>query len=220
MKSFKVKLNEMTFHFQLLHEIYAINIKAFEKENFMANIPISDISTVSETLENEDLILVSKKNDEKYISTKMTGEKLKKSLVESLFDVIYPVGSIYLSINSTLPDNFSGTWERIAEGKCLWGSDSSGSNSGTVVEAGLPNITGNFNHATRKYSSSYLDGSFTEGKLIDTTYFHYKDNYADWYTFISSRITSFDASNSNSIYGNSETVQPPALVVSMWKRTA
>ena len=30
----------------------------------------------------------------------------------------------------------------------------------------------------------------------------------------------FDASLSNSIYGNSTTVQPPALVVNIWKRTA
>ena len=30
----------------------------------------------------------------------------------------------------------------------------------------------------------------------------------------------FDASRSSSIYGNSTTVQPPAYVVYMWKRTA
>lgn len=31
---------------------------------------------------------------------------------------------------------------------------------------------------------------------------------------------SFDASKSNDIYGNSTTVQPPAIAVVFWKRTA
>jgi hypothetical protein len=30
----------------------------------------------------------------------------------------------------------------------------------------------------------------------------------------------FDASRSNSIYGNADTVQPPAYLVNIWKRTA
>lgn len=39
-------------------------------------------------------------------------------------DFIYPIGSIYMSINSTDPgDIFGGTWERIAKGRTLVGVD-------------------------------------------------------------------------------------------------
>lgn len=195
----------------------------------MANIPISGVSTVAETLENEDLILVSKKNEEKYTSAKMSGEKLKKSLVDSLFDVIYPVGSIYISINSTLPDNFSGTWERIAEGKCLWGSDSTGSNSGTVVEAGLPDINGTLGlNIIGVSSADYVNKNYMQDSFsctsIDTAGKYYLHRWATASDSDSKCVctmyVSFDASKSNVIYGNSDTVQPPALVVSMWKRTA
>lgn len=41
-----------------------------------------------------------------------------------LINTIYPIGSIYLSINSTNPSTlFGGTWERIAKGRTLVGVD-------------------------------------------------------------------------------------------------
>lgn len=44
------------------------------------------------------------------------------NLDNSLIDRIYPVGSIYMSINETDPATlFGGTWERLANGRCLIG---------------------------------------------------------------------------------------------------
>lgn len=44
------------------------------------------------------------------------------------FDTIYPVGSVYLSVNNTNPSTyFGGTWEQIAQGKTLVGVDLSDS---------------------------------------------------------------------------------------------
>ena len=77
--------------------------------------------------------------------------------------------------------------------------------SGTEKEAGLPNITGTFYHdtnATLSLSGAFF--SYTRGSSINL-----KNDDANK----SSGYISFDASKSNSIYGNSDTVQPPALTM-------
>lgn len=81
---------------------------------------------------------------------------------------------------------------------------------GTNVEAGLPNIEGSFVVYT---AGNYLDeckGAFT-AKTVDL-------NGESNVIRGSAPEYKFDASRSNSIYGASSTVQPPAYVVNFWKR--
>ena len=48
---------------------------------------------------------------------------------------LYPVGSIYLSVNDTDPGTFiGGTWELVGSGKTLWGADVSHA-AGTTIDA-------------------------------------------------------------------------------------
>lgn len=79
---------------------------------------------------------------------------------------------------------------------------------GTTVEAGLPNITGGFNKT--KWDSA--NGAFYFVGSGGTN-----SNAASGG---SGSYVGFDASRSNSIYGKSTTVQPPAYLVNIWKRTA
>lgn len=75
---------------------------------------------------------------------------------------------------------------------------------GTYWDAGLPNITGSFGGSDGIYPNSFSSGAFAisgSGKSLSnaSTTYHNTAN--------------FDASNSNSIYGASYTVQPPALTM-------
>lgn len=91
--------------------------------------------------------------------------------------------------------------ERFKLPRTKWGFTGLRDSVGGYVEAGLPNITGITN--TNRSTHSYSDG----GAFYDTGIAHswYGDN-------IHSNVNNlgFDASLSNSIYGNSDTVQPPA----------
>lgn len=75
---------------------------------------------------------------------------------------------------------------------------------GTVKSAGLPNITGKVTLFNGPVNS--CTGAFTKGKITSSKPQHDSAN-------INSDVFSFSASNSNSIYGNSSTVQPPALTL-------
>lgn len=75
-------------------------------------------------------------------------------------------------------------------------------NLGTSKDAGLPNITGTFYHDTN--AKAGLSGAFASYESTG------RQNLANDPPTNSGLIT-FDASKSNSIYGNSNTVQPPSV---------
>lgn len=145
-------------------------------------------------------------------NTAVVYQAYTKSEIDSLIEAIYPVGSIYIGTQSTCPlaTLISGsTWVKVSEGRVLQGSDS-GHIAGSTIAAGLPNITGSV-------SSKYYitDDGTTSGvfKSISGT-----GNYGTTQSNVGYGFT-LDASRSSSIYGNSNTVQPPAYVVNIWERT-
>lgn len=89
-------------------------------------------------------------------------------------------------------------------GKVPWGSTS----VGTVLDAGMPNIAG-----TATFINS--DGE-DQTNYPDTGCFYWGTYTHTWTTYSTNkgpakRNLNFSASRSNSIYGKSSTVQPPAL---------
>ena len=134
----------------------------------------------------------------------------------TLLATIYPVGSVYIGTQNTCPMStvISGsTWELVNSGKALW--TGTGSNANTTITAGLPNITGEAYHGIQPFNN-WDSGALT----ITTPYTGKRGGYFDASTDSQSSLLSFDASKSNSIYGASNTVQPPAYVVNVWRRTA
>ena len=130
-------------------------------------------------------------------------------VVISILKQIYPIGALYIGTTSTCPmAALFGTWELVAENRALWTGN--GTNANTTIAAGLPNIIGNFDSPFGYLSSG-------GGAFQVTT------DDGDWQGKGSAkryRNANFNASRSNSIYGNSNTVQPPAYVVNVWRRTA
>lgn len=131
-------------------------------------------------------------------------------------DIVFPVGSIYLSKNDTSPAAlFGGTWVKIAENRAIMGA-SSAHVAGTTAEAGLPNITGG---AGPDNGSGY----YHVGRPNAYGAFYGGGKSHDWSAVTveaSSKDLCFDASLSNPIYGASDTVQPPALYINIWERVA
>ena len=147
------------------------------------------------------------------------GTKIKnvsKDVLKSWLGVSnpYPVGSIYISTRSTSPASlFGGTWESIASERVLMGVSSS-HGAGSTVSAGLPNITGVLKDL---FVSSHFNQSTGAFKRSSASGFSEKTDSSDWLGWADAQ---FYASDSNSIYGNSSTVQPAAYYVYMWRRTA
>ena len=133
--------------------------------------------------------------------------------VTSKIEALYPVGSIYIGTTDTCPvASMFGTWEKVSEGRVLQGASSS-QTAGKTVEAGLPNITGSF---SAQDMADDATTPTTKGALYAT-----RNNLRDSANGRTGGCDiNFDASRSNKIYGKSNTVQPPAYLVNIWRRTA
>lgn len=116
---------------------------------------------------------------------------------------------------------FGGTWEEIASDRVLMGASRSHA-AGTTVKAGLPNIAGSLSETSNNGKASPFRGNknaissigalaVTEASSPFCGFAGYEGSVYD---------ISFDASRSNSIYGSSDTVQPAAYYVHIWRRVA
>lgn len=127
------------------------------------------------------------------------GSAVSRTTYADLFAVI---GTTYGTGDGSTTFNLPNLVDKFVEGSAT---------SGTVKSAGLPNITGKmgpFLNNVISGGSSYTQGVFTisaTGSTMDDTSRPNPPN--NLYGF------NFDASLSSSIYGNSTTVQPPALTM-------
>ena len=130
----------------------------------------------------------------------------------------YPVGSIFQTVSTTSPAAlFGGTWQEIAQNRVLMGAPYAHA-AGSTVEAGLPNITGSVGRFASGHHSNELDrkqGALSySGQGDNLGYYSSSGSYGYGY------YIDFNASSSNAIYGRSNTVQPAAYYVHIWRRVA
>lgn len=138
---------------------------------------------------------------------------------KTLFDIVYPVGAIYMSVSSTSPEIlFGGTWEQI-QNRFLLAAGSSYTAGNTGGEA------------THKLTANEMPVHSHD--LRANTSWGGSETLAPWAQYFGSNIL-YDVGASGgtittSYYGNvtqltggnvSHNNMPPYLVVYMWKRTA
>lgn len=133
------------------------------------------------------------------------------------WDKIYPIGSIYMSINSTSPATlFGGTWTQLKD-RFLLGAGSTYSNGTTG---------GKTNYALRANIGAVNDRADSLGYIGTPTTALMKNGSRSIYSIIGTQISSFDHWNhatvvsDNDVNNSTTTIIPPYLVVYMWKRTA
>lgn len=148
-------------------------------------------------------------------------------LAQEIFKLIYPVGSIYMSVNNTNPGTlFGGTWERIAQGRTLMGEGVVQANSdnwcGTTAKGAWTAHAGNMGGSTinthNHYTGISYDGSslFISGsKNLPRSRVETKDRCTPWSGGSGNAITREDSTYNETIY-----IMPPYLVVYIWKRKA
>ena len=142
-----------------------------------------------------------------------------KALQDSIA-AAHPIGSIFLSTSDVEPAGlYGGTWEKIAEERTLMGA-STAHPVNTTVEAGLPNIIGSFALVSNGVGGGWL--AFAESSISGAFYGGNPGSgaYAAAAGVAEKSMVSanFSAARSNSIYGNSTTVQPATYYINIWKR--
>ena len=125
------------------------------------------------------------------------GSAVSRTDYAALFAVI---GTTYGAGNGSSTFNVPNLVDKFVEGSAT---------AGTVKSAGLPNITGTFqNRYPWDTAEAEATGAFEYPPASNPTYAQAFTNKAVNYNSVS-----FNANKSNSIYGNSTTVQPPALTM-------
>lgn len=133
-------------------------------------------------------------------------------------DFIYPVGSIYLSVNNVNPSTiFGGTWEQIQDTFLLA--------AGSTYTAGTTGGNSNHTHTTGDHILTIEE---IPSHIHNTYYSMFASGSAKWGIDPGTRGTSTDGSNVTQPTGGSqahnhgntstESNMPPYLAVYMWKR--
>ena len=131
---------------------------------------------------------------------------------KEIIDLIYPVGTVYTSLDSAFDPNtvWGGVWQMIESGRYLRAANGG---AGTKHSESLPNITGTF--ASGGYNNSWNTGAFAQqqfgGDIIPAT------SNGSYRMVV---VRNLDASRSSAVYGKSTTVQPHSVKAFVWKRTA
>lgn len=159
------------------------------------------------------------------------------NLQQNVLNLIYPVGSIYISINSASPQTFiGGIWERIQDKFLLSAGDTyeAGTIGGSAAipahTHSIPELTGtttspgSHNHVVTTKTTSYAAGSQPSWQCLSWT-----GTNADYNTTVYTNGGTIDGSHAHNVKISASTSgstgtgtdnMPPYLAVYVWKRVS
>ena len=157
---------------------------------------------------------------ETYSKTETNNLLNNKLNITDLISFVYPVGSIYMSINNVSPATFiGGTWEQIKDKFLLSAGDtySAGDTGGSTTHS--HSLSRNAGANFRKFANKFIQGESTLAGVMQ------RESEANkyWITDGNNDYASDTLEKPGvSLYGNTDvtTNLPPYLAVYMWKRTA
>lgn len=187
-----------------MNEEYDYIIDAFTQDGENTNLEVNNLNVECITSTNNKFSLDS------------NGNLVVNSInTPALLAAIYPIGSIYMSVNNTNPSVlFGGTWEQVKDRFLLCAGDTyaCGATGGAATHVhALSNGYAKFNPSASV--------AYTYSKVVTTS--SWADNTRQT---VSAKATSFDTTNTRGVQlgGNSNSASslPPYIAVYVWKRTA
>ncbi len=142
---------------------------------------------------------------ESAVNTKLPSEKAVADAIEKIFERIYPIGSIYISVNGTNPSSlFGGTWEQIKDRFLLATGDTyspgvlSGEATHTLTIDEIP-----------EHNHNLLMSPTGDSPSLTAAPYRGAANATEF-----SNLTAIQSIGGNQPHNN----MPPYLTVYMWKR--
>lgn len=179
---------------------------------------VGDLTTLTTTTKTSVVAAINEVNSSVGLTvhdsySQSTTEPYSANYVNGLIDIIYPVGSIYLSVSNTNPSTlFGGTWEQIQDrfllsaGSTYTAGDTGGEATHTLTDLEMPS----HNH---RLINGYSGGTWSGGNYGQVANTGTTGEKHVFYDNDTSRTTSAGG-------GQAHNNMPPYLVVYMWKRTA
>lgn len=132
---------------------------------------------------------------------------------------VYPVGSVYMSVNSVSPDNlFGGTWERLKDTFLLAAGDTyeAGSNGGEAERKITIDELPSHSHIERVPVQGVGYKHWTGATAIEESETVYRIPAGNLGSLSASAVLSTESTGNSKAHNN----MPPYIAVYMWKRTA
>lgn len=206
---------------------YDYIVNAFTRTGDNTNLEVDNLNVGCVTSKNNKFELDSEGN----LTVKSITATNQNISGNANIDSIYPVGSIYMSVNTANPSTlFGGTWERIKDkfllacGDTYENGEVGGEASHTLTTSEMPshnhsastNTTGGHRHTFKGWWTTKGDGSATYACVARAT----QNDAAEYGSFASAGDHSHTVTVENAGGSNAHNNMPPYLAIYMWKRVS